>query len=169
MKIASLESVSCNLLRKIGENLCSSHYHWLPCLFKLFSRNCDEHYYNGSAVRLEETIPDYFSGVVLLRSSPNYPESFSGELRFQSLFNIIVIWMAIFIGLSKGIKSYGKVRCQDGWHTFPINPDLFSGGLHPEHLARHRLHSILHQDCGTDSISWFSPVVLRLELGGLHG
>ena len=28
---------------------------------------------------------------------------------FQTLFNIVVIWMAIFIGLSKGLKSYGKV------------------------------------------------------------
>ena len=25
------------------------------------------------------------------------------------MFNIVVIWMAIFIGLSKGLKSYGKV------------------------------------------------------------
>ena len=28
---------------------------------------------------------------------------------FQTLFNVVVIWMAIFIGLSKGLKSYGKV------------------------------------------------------------
>ena len=27
----------------------------------------------------------------------------------QTLFNVVVIWMAIFIGLSKGLKSYGKV------------------------------------------------------------
>ena len=58
---------------------------------------------------LQQSIPDYFSGVVLLRSTPTYPEDFTGELRFQTLFNIVVIWMAIFIGLSKGLKSYGKV------------------------------------------------------------
>ena len=52
---------------------------------------------------LEETVPDYFSGTVLLRTSPWYPDSFTGELRFQTLFNIVVIWMAVFIGLSKGI------------------------------------------------------------------
>ena len=51
---------------------------------------------------LEETVPDYFSGTVLLRTSPWYPDSFTGELRFQTLFNIVVIWMAVFIGLSKG-------------------------------------------------------------------
>ena len=47
-------------------------------------------------------MPDYFAGTVLLRSSPRYPQSFTGELRFQTLFNIVVIWMAVFIGLSKG-------------------------------------------------------------------
>ena len=59
--------------------------------------------------RMEQTIPDYFSGSVLLRTSPTYPHTFTGELRFQTLFNIVVIWMAVFIGLSKGLKSYGKV------------------------------------------------------------
>ena len=51
---------------------------------------------------LEESVPDYFAGTVLLRTSPRYPQSFTGELRFQTLFNIVVIWMAVFIGLSKG-------------------------------------------------------------------
>ena len=59
--------------------------------------------------KLEESIPDYYNGHVLLRSSPTYPQTFSGELRFQTLFHIIVIWMSVFIGLSKGLKSYGKV------------------------------------------------------------
>ena len=72
-------------------------------------RGCEQQFYNGTGPSLPQTIPDYFSGVVLLRSSPNYPETFSGELRFQTLFNVLVIWMALFIGLSKGLKSYGKV------------------------------------------------------------
>ncbi len=54
-------------------------------------------------------MPDYFNGMVLLRNHPTYPQTFSGELRFQTLFHIIVIWMSVFIGLSKGLKSYGKV------------------------------------------------------------
>ena len=53
-------------------------------------------------LNLEENVPDYFAGTVLLRTSPRYPQSFTGELRFQTLFNIVVIWMAVFIGLSKG-------------------------------------------------------------------
>ena len=54
---------------------------------------------------MEQTIPDYFSGSVLLRTSPTYPHTFTGELRFQTLFNIVVIWMAVFIGLSKGLAT----------------------------------------------------------------
>ena len=68
----------------------------------------DKQVYNNSW-KLEQTIPDYYNGQVLLRSSPTYPQSFSGELRFQTLFHIVVIWMSVFIGLSKGLKSYGKV------------------------------------------------------------
>ena len=80
-------------------------YYNNTCLL-IYSRRCDltannesEHsYYNY----LEKNIPDYLAGTVLLRSSPRYPQSFTGELRFQTLFNIVVIWMAVFIGLSKG-------------------------------------------------------------------
>ena len=36
-----------------------------------------------------------------MRSAPTYPHSFTA-LRFQTLFNIVVIWMAVFIALSKG-------------------------------------------------------------------
>jgi len=77
-------------------------------------------------------VADYFSGGVLLRSDPtggagspglaraaggasadSGPELYhAGELRFQSLFNMIVVWMAVFIGLSKGERwSYGVDDC----------------------------------------------------------
>ena len=78
--------------------------------FDFFRRNCDPLFQLlNNTLKLEESIPDYYNGQVLLRSSPNYPQTFSGELRFQTLFHIIVIWMSVFIGLSKGLKSYGKV------------------------------------------------------------
>lgn len=83
------------------------NYKWSNCFsLPAYLRQCES---LNSTHKLEETIPDYFNGVVLLRSSPNYPQTFSGELRFQTLFHIIVIWMSVFIGLSKGLKSYGKV------------------------------------------------------------
>ena len=82
---------------------------WFSFSF-FFSRNCDPLFQLlNNTLKLEESIPDYYNGQVLLRSSPNYPQTFSGELRFQTLFHIIVIWMSVFIGLSKGLKSYGKV------------------------------------------------------------
>ena len=81
---------------------------WFLIFF--FRRNCDPLFQLlNNTLKLEESIPDYYNGQVLLRSSPNYPQTFSGELRFQTLFHIIVIWMSVFIGLSKGLKSYGKV------------------------------------------------------------
>ena len=69
---------------------------------------------------LEETVPDYFSGTVLLRTSPWYPDSFTGELRFQTLFNIVVIWMAVFIGLSKGML-YNNQRKLTTWYFLPLS------------------------------------------------
>jgi len=82
-----------------------------------FSRNCDfNHTFTNSSPfnsyhqwKLEETIPDYFSGVVLMRSAPTYPHSFTA-LRFQTLFNMVVIWMPVFIALSKG-----KLISRDFW------------------------------------------------------
>ena len=91
-------------------------YRWSFCFtHSEYGRNCNGAASSGHSNstadgwRIEQTIPDYFSGSVLLRTSPTYPHTFTGELRFQTLFNIVVIWMAVFIGLSKGLKSYGKV------------------------------------------------------------
>ena len=87
----------------------TDNYKWSHCYHSPnYARHCND-LSNFNYTKLEETIPDYYNGQVLLRSSPNYPQMFSGELRFQTLFHIIVIWMSVFIGLSKGLKSYGKV------------------------------------------------------------
>merc|ERR1719433_371630 len=58
---------------------------------------------------LEQVIPDYFAATVLQRSSPEYPQPAFGNLKFQVVFNLVVIWMIVFICLSKGLRSYGKV------------------------------------------------------------
>ena len=90
----------------------------------MFRRVCDNDFsnVNGSSYnptgswKLEETIPDYFSGIVLMRSAPTYPHSFTA-LRFQTLFNIVVIWMAVFIALSKGIETSAPYVV-DFWSQF---------------------------------------------------
>ncbi|XP_063242544.1 sodium-dependent transporter bedraggled [Bacillus rossius redtenbacheri] len=63
---------------------------------------------NGT-YKLEETVPDYLNGVVLQRHSLTTPESTFGHLKFQVTFNLAVVWMIVFVCLSKGLKSYGKV------------------------------------------------------------
>lgn len=71
--------------------------------------------------KLEESIPDYFAATVLQRSSPEMKENDGagfGNLKFQVAFNLVVIWMIVFICLSKGLRSYGKVVYVFG--TLPI-------------------------------------------------
>ncbi|XP_070506389.1 sodium-dependent transporter bedraggled [Chironomus tepperi] len=65
-------------------------------------------YQNISALRLSENIADYFNGVVLQRLSgiANTPD---GKMRFQLAFNVSIVWILVFIVLSRGIKSLGKI------------------------------------------------------------
>ena len=74
-------------------------------LFAPFRRSCDDQHYQSSSspssalndsassswFGLQQSIPDYFSGAVLLRHAPDYPKDFSGELRFQVGANEILL------------------------------------------------------------------------------
>jgi len=104
-------------------------YRWTQCekdvpAFNLL-RQCSEltpkqQQFNHSW-KLEESIPDYFAATVLQRSSPEMNGDDSagfGSLKFQVAFNLVVIWMIVFICLSKGLRSYGKVVYVFG--TLPI-------------------------------------------------
>ncbi|XP_076379577.1 sodium-dependent transporter bedraggled isoform X2 [Megalopta genalis] len=59
--------------------------------------------------KLYETVPDYFSGVVLQRHHLNESNPGVVTLKFQVAFNLAVVWMIVFVSLSKGLRSYGKV------------------------------------------------------------
>lgn len=61
---------------------------------------------NGT-YKLSETVPDYFNGVVLQRH--HISENGYGTIKFQLAFNLAVVWMIVFVSLSKGLRSYGKV------------------------------------------------------------
>ncbi|XP_075227667.1 sodium-dependent transporter bedraggled isoform X2 [Lycorma delicatula] len=65
--------------------------------------------HNSSKIKLEDTVADYFNGVVLQRHNLEVPANSPGHLKFQVTFNLVVVWMIVFICLSKGLKSYGKV------------------------------------------------------------
>ncbi|XP_072932813.1 sodium-dependent transporter bedraggled isoform X2 [Epargyreus clarus] len=60
----------------------------------------------NSTIKIQETIPQYFHGEVLQRNlgSNNY----FGTIKFQVAFNLAVLWMIVFVSLSKGLRSYGK-------------------------------------------------------------
>jgi len=51
---------------------------------------------------LEQTVPDYFNGVVLQRHNVEMSGSSFGHLKFQVAFNLAVVWMIVFVSLSKG-------------------------------------------------------------------
>ena len=94
-------------------------YRWTQCQrsYPAFSelRKCQDSFphqlqSNGSSLaHIEQTIPDYFAASVLQRTLPIYPPSFEswfGSLKFQVVFNLVVIWMIVFICLSKGNKKF---------------------------------------------------------------
>ncbi|KAL1131256.1 hypothetical protein AAG570_010874 [Ranatra chinensis] len=64
---------------------------------------------HNMSLKLEETVSDYFSGTVLQRHHLEAPPHSPGRLKFQVTFNLAVVWMIVFICLSKGLRSYGKV------------------------------------------------------------
>ncbi|XP_020300581.1 uncharacterized protein LOC109864096 isoform X2 [Pseudomyrmex gracilis] len=59
--------------------------------------------------KLHETVPDYFNGAVLQRHHLNETDPSVITLKFQVAFNLAVVWMIVFVSLSKGLRSYGKV------------------------------------------------------------
>lgn len=62
---------------------------------------------NGS-YKLSETIPDYLSGIVFQRTHLVSGNVY-GTIKFQPAFNLAMVWMIVFVSLSKGLRSYGKV------------------------------------------------------------
>ncbi|CAL7946641.1 unnamed protein product [Xylocopa violacea] len=64
---------------------------------------------NSNLHKLYETVPDYFSGVVLQRHHLNESDPGVVTLKFQVAFNLAVVWLIVFVSLSKGLRSYGKV------------------------------------------------------------
>ncbi|CAG9825106.1 unnamed protein product [Phaedon cochleariae] len=58
--------------------------------------------------KINETLPDYFNGVVLQRHHLPSGNAY-GTIKFQLAFNLAVVWMIVFVSLSKGLRSYGKV------------------------------------------------------------
>ncbi|KAJ8932876.1 hypothetical protein NQ314_014356 [Rhamnusium bicolor] len=69
---------------------------------------CDIQLPVNGTYKLSETIPDYFNGIVLQRHHLPSGNAY-GTIKFQLAFNLAVVWMIVFVSLSKGLRSYGKV------------------------------------------------------------
>lgn len=59
-----------------------------------------------ASYKLYETVPDYFSGAVLQRHHLNEANPGVVTLKFQVAFNLAVVWMIVFVSLSKGEFSF---------------------------------------------------------------
>ncbi|XP_068617356.1 sodium-dependent transporter bedraggled isoform X2 [Battus philenor] len=68
--------------------------------------NFDDPSLKNSTVKIQETLPQYFHGEVLQRNQGS--NNYFGTVKFQVAFNLAVVWMIVFVSLSKGLRSYGK-------------------------------------------------------------
>ncbi|CAH0719913.1 unnamed protein product, partial [Brenthis ino] len=67
--------------------------------------NFDDIIQKNATVKIQETLPQYFHEEVLQR---NLGTNNFGSIKFQVAFNLAVVWMIVFVSLSKGLRSYGK-------------------------------------------------------------
>ncbi|CAN7984718.1 unnamed protein product, partial [Ixodes pacificus] len=82
-------------------------YRWSVCQTRFASNGCYKHNVSSPEF-LGWTTASYFHGRVLDRR-PQSPAGGIGELRFELAFNLGIIWLLVFIALSRGLKSFGKI------------------------------------------------------------
>lgn len=68
--------------------------------------------YNNGSYKIEQTVPDYFSGVVLQRRNVLKQEDDLMNVKFSVAFNLAIVWIIIFLSLSKGELERWKFT---GW------------------------------------------------------
>lgn len=78
-------------------------YQWAEP-FSLYREDMRQLHNSTASYKLHETVPDYFSGVVLQRHHLNDPDAGVVTLKFQVAFNLAVVWLIVFVSLSKGNK-----------------------------------------------------------------
>uniref|UniRef100_A0A131YVJ2 Sodium/chloride dependent transporter n=1 Tax=Rhipicephalus appendiculatus TaxID=34631 RepID=A0A131YVJ2_RHIAP len=82
-------------------------YRWSICQARFASAGC---YKNNSSSPefLGWTTASYFHGRVLDRRAVPQTSGI-GDLKFELAFNLGIIWLLVFIALSRGLKSFGKI------------------------------------------------------------
>lgn len=61
-------------------------------------------YSSNISYNIEETVPGYFNGIVLQRKYVEKLEMNENSLKLPIVINLTIIWIIVFICLSKGIK-----------------------------------------------------------------
>lgn len=82
-------------------------YKWSICQARFAYSGCYKS--NSSSPEfLGWTTASYFHGRILDRR-PALPANSLGEIKFELAFNLGIIWLLIFIALSRSLKSFGKI------------------------------------------------------------
>ncbi|XP_077488315.1 sodium-dependent transporter bedraggled [Amblyomma americanum] len=82
-------------------------YRWSICQARFASGGCYKN--NASSPEfLGWTTASYFHGRVLDRRVSSQVSGL-GDLKFELAFNLGIIWLLVFIALSRGLKSFGKI------------------------------------------------------------
>lgn len=82
-------------------------YRWSICQARFASGGCYKN--NASSPEfLGWTTASYFHGRILDRRSASQVTGL-GDLKFELAFNLGIIWLLVFIALSRGLKSFGKI------------------------------------------------------------
>lgn len=121
--------------------------------------------------KLEETVPDYFNSIVLQRHNVEIPESTFGRVKFQVAFNLAVVWMIVFVSLSKGLKSYGKVVYV--FSLFPVFGTLVLStkllGLTPTNTSHQVFPQTMWEEFFLNTKCWVAATVEVFFTWGLLG
>ncbi|GIX83668.1 sodium- and chloride-dependent glycine transporter 1 [Caerostris extrusa] len=81
-------------------------YKWGRCHHSFARNGCLRALNTSSADFYGWSVPSYFHGRVLGRKPGEYQV---GELKFEVAFNLCLVWVIIFVCLSRGPKTFGKV------------------------------------------------------------
>ncbi|KAG8180206.1 hypothetical protein JTE90_027918 [Oedothorax gibbosus] len=81
-------------------------YKWGKCHSSFARNGCLRALNSSSADFYGWSVPSYFHGRVLGRKPGDYQ---MGELKFEVAFNLCLVWIIVFLCLSRGPKAFGKV------------------------------------------------------------
>ncbi|KPJ14413.1 Sodium-dependent dopamine transporter [Papilio machaon] len=113
----------------------------------------------NSTFKIQETIPQYFHGEVLQRGTGS--NNHFGTIKYQVALYLAVVWMIVFVALSKGLRSYGKSWAAAAQETF-LTWGLLGACVMQltSHRSRGRGHSTALRQSGCVIACTFSVLLL---------